>query len=175
MMRAMHTQPVQAEWLRYVVPIVIIGLVMALRMRNMRRERPLRIERLWIVPAIYCVVAGATFWLTPPTGLAAWIAVAVALAAGAAIGWHRGRLMRITVNPETHQVSQQASPAAMLLIVGLIVLKMATRNLDGVIPGVHFDVRAVTDVAIALALAMLTATRVEMFLRARRLLAEARG
>ncbi len=171
----MHAQPIQAEWLRYVVPVVIIGLIMVFRMRNMRRERPLKLERLWIVPAIYCAIAALTFWYTPPTSLAAWIAVAIGLVAGAAIGWHRGRLMRITVNPETHEVSQQASPAAMLLILGLILLKTATRNMDGLIPGVHVDVAAATDVAIALALAMLTATRVEMFLRARKLLAEARA
>ncbi|MES2989677.1 MAG: CcdC protein domain-containing protein [Pseudomonadota bacterium] len=162
-------------WLSYAIPAVIITIVLFFRLRSMSRERPLKIERLWIVPALYCVIAGITFWNLPPHGMV-WLYCAIALAIGAAIGWQRGKMMRITVDPETHEISQKGSPAAILLLLGLIVLRSAARNAEALgIPGVHFDVIAMTDVLIALALGLLTATRVEMFLRARRLLAEARG
>ncbi|RYD47837.1 MAG: DUF1453 family protein [Sphingomonadales bacterium] len=162
-------------WLSYVIPAVIITIVLALRLRNVNRERPLKIERLWIVPTLYCVIAGLTFWNMPPHGMV-WAYCGAALLAGAAIGWQRGKLMKISVNPETHEISQKSSPAAMLLILGLILIRSGARNAEALgIPGVHVDVMMMTDVLIALALGLLTATRVEMFLRARRLLAEARA
>ena len=39
-------------------PIGIIVVVMALRMRRMSKMRPLKLGTLWIVPALYLVVAG---------------------------------------------------------------------------------------------------------------------
>jgi hypothetical protein len=163
-------------WLSYAIPAIIICIVLAFRLRSMNRERPLRIERLWIVPALYFLIAGLTFWNMPPSGVAIWLWCAVAMIAGAAIGWQRGRMMRISVDPETHEVRQKSSPAAMLLILGLIVIRSGARNAEALgVPGVHVDVMAMTDVLIALALGLLTATRVEMFLRARRLLAGVRG
>ncbi|HEX8302061.1 CcdC protein domain-containing protein [Sphingomonas sp.] len=162
-------------WLSYAIPAIIIGIVLAFRFRNMNRERPLKIERLWIVPALYCVVAGVVFWNAPPVGMV-WLYCAVALIAGAALGWQRGRMMRINVDPESHEIRQKASPAATLLILGLILVRSGARNAESLgIPGVHVDVMAMTDILIALALGLLTAQRIEMYLRARRLLAAARG
>ena len=172
-MRSMNAS--QSPWLSYVLPIVIVLMVLAFRWRGMARERPLKVERLWIVPAIYCLLAGITFARLPPHGLV-WLWCALALAAGAAAGWWRGRMMRIAVDPETHALSQKGSPAAMLLILALIVIRSAARNADALgIPGVHVDVLSMTDVLIAFALGLLTAQRLEMFLRARRLLGEARA
>lgn len=170
----MHTASPQG-WLQYAIPAVIIAVVLFFRLRSMSRERPLKVERLWIVPALYLVIAGITFWNMPPHGMV-WGYCGAALLAGAAIGWQRGKLMRIAVDPETHELSQKASPWAMLLLLGLIVIRSVARNADALgVPGVHVDVMMMTDVLIAFALGLLTATRVEMYLRARRLLAEARA
>jgi len=85
-------------------------------------------------------------------------------------------MMHIKVDPETHEISQKGSLAAMAFIVVLILIRMGARNAEALgIPGMHFDVMAMTDVLIAFALGMLTMQRVEMFLRARRLLEEARA
>jgi hypothetical protein len=163
-------------WLSYAIPAVIICIVLVFRLRSMSRERPLKVERLWIVPALYCVIASVTFWSMPPSGLAIWLWCVVALVAGAGIGWWRGKMMRISVDPETHEIRQKGSAAAMILILALIAIRSGARNADALgIPGVHVDVMAMTDVLIALALGLLTAQRIEMFLRARRLLAEARN
>jgi hypothetical protein len=163
--------PASADWLRFVIPAIIVILVLAVRLRSLGRERPLKIERLWIVPAIYVVVAGIAFWAHPPTRFA-WLWCLIALAAGAGLGWQRGRMMRITVDPETHDVSQRASPVAMLLIFALILIRSGARSAA---PGLAVDVMTLTDVLVAFALGLLATQRLEMWLRARRLLAAARG
>ncbi|WP_213980503.1 CcdC protein domain-containing protein [Sphingomonas sp. dw_22] len=165
----------QASWIGFAVSAVVIVVVLGLRMRRLSRERPLKIEQMWIIPAIYGVVAGVMFWRFPPAGLM-WIAVLAALGIGAAPGWQRGRMMRISVNPETHEISQKASPAAMLFIVGLIVVRMGAREaaaMGG--SSFHADLTSITDILIAFALGLLATQRIEMVLRARRLLEEARA
>jgi hypothetical protein len=171
----MHVQAGHPSPWFQLIPIAIIVVVLALRMRRLTRERPLKIERLWIVPALYVVIAGITFWNLPPSPTTLAVAVA-ALLAGAALGWQRGRMMHIKVDPETHEISQRGSLAAMAFIIALVLIRSLVRNADSLgLPGVHFDVMAMTDVLIAFALGMLTMQRVEMFLRGRRLLAEARA
>lgn len=169
-----HSNP-QASWISFAISAAIILVVLALRMRRMSRERPLKIEQMWIIPALYLGIAGFMFWRFPPTGLI-WIAVVVGLGIGAALGWQRGRMMHISVNPQTHEVSQKASPAAMLFILGLIVIRMGAREaaaMGGV--SLHLDLGSVTDVLIAFALGLLATQRIEMYLRARRLLDQARA
>jgi hypothetical protein len=46
----MQAHPVQHSWLTALLPIVIIAVVLALRMRSMSRERPLKLGTLWLVP-----------------------------------------------------------------------------------------------------------------------------
>jgi hypothetical protein len=171
----MQGQPVHPNPLFNLIPIAIILVVLALRFRRLTRERPLRIERLWIVPALYVCIAGFTFWNIPPAPMT-WAVAFAALLAGAALGWQRGRMMHIKVDPETHEISQKGSIAAMAFIIVLVLIRTGARNAESLgLPGIHFDVMAMTDVLIAFALGMLTMQRVEMFLRARRLLDAARA
>ena len=152
--------------------IGIIAVVMALRLRRMGQMRPLKLGNLFIVPILYLVVAAIMFVQLPPTGWVA-IACALALAIGAAVGWQRGKMMHIHVDPETYALNQKASPAAMFFLIGLIVVRMAARGMLGQNSGV--SPAMLTDPLIAFALGMFTATRVEMYLRAKRLLDEVRG
>jgi hypothetical protein len=162
-------QTVPAPWLNYVIPVVVIVVVMALRWRRMSRARKLRIETLWILPAVYAVIVALVFASSPPSP-AGWGWSALALAVGAGIGWYRGRMMRITVDPETHTLSQQASPAAFLLLIVLVVARSGARQeIGGGNPASPAALLA-TDVAMAFAFGLIASTRIEMALRARRLL-----
>jgi len=166
-----QVQPVQQNWISYAITIGIILVVLALRMRRMGKMRPLKLETLWIVPAVYLIVAILLYIQLPPTGSVA-IACLVALLVGAAVGWKRGTMMHIHVDPETHALNQKASPAAMIFLIALIAVRMLGRGLlnsAGVSPAM------LTDPLIAFALGMFTLTRVEMYLRAKRLIEEARG
>jgi len=167
-----QTQPIHQSWISYAITIGIIVVIMALRMRRMGQMRPLNLNSLWIVPALYLVVAALMFFQLPPTG---WVAIAsaAALAVGAAVGWQRGKMMHIHVDPETHGLNQKASPAAMIFLIVLIIVRTGARS----VLGQESDVSPamLTDPLIAFALGMFSLTRLEMYLRAKRLLDEARS
>lgn len=168
----MQVHPVHQAWTNYAITIGITVIVLGLRLRRSGQMRPLKLGGLWIVPALYLAVAAAMLAQLPPTGMVA-IASAAALVIGAAVGWQRGKMMHIHVDPETHALNQKASPTAMIFLVVLIVVRMGARNLLGQDGGV--SPAMLTDPLIAFALGMFTLTRLEMYLRAKRLLEEARG
>jgi membrane protein CcdC involved in cytochrome C biogenesis len=167
-----QAHPAQQSWVGYAITIAIVIVVMALRMRRMGQMRPLKLETLWIVPALYLAVAALMFWQLPPRG---WVAIASAagLVLGAAVGWQRGKMMHIHVEPETHALNQKASPAAMFFLIGLIVVRSGARAVLGESGGI--SPAMLTDPLIAFALGMFTLTRIEMYLRAKRLLDEVRS
>ena len=167
-----QAHPIHQGWISYAVTIGIVLVVLALRMRGMSRMRPLKLGSLWIVPALYLLVAALMFWQLPPTG---WVAIAsaIGLAIGAVVGWQRGKMMHIHVDPETHALNQKASPAAMMFLIALIVVRAGARSILGQESNV--SPAMLTDPLIAFALGMFALTRLEMYLRAKRLLVEARG
>lgn len=167
-----QTHPVHQSWITYAITIGIIVVVLALRMRGMSKMRPLKLGALWIVPALYLAVAVFMFVQLPPTG---WVAIAsaVGVAIGAAVGWQRGKMMHIHVDPESHALNQRASPAAMMFLIVLIMVRAGARSVLGQESNV--SPAMLTDPLIAFALGMFTVTRLEMYLRAKRLLEEARG
>ena len=168
----MQAQPAPQSWTSLAVTIAFVLVVMAFRMRGAGKLRPLKLGTLWVVPVLYLIVAGLMFFQLPPRG---WVAIASAasLLIGAAVGWQRGKMMHIHVDPQTHALNQKASPAAMVFLIVLIVVRTLARTVIGHEGGV--SPAALTDPLIAFALGMFTLQRVEMYLRAKRLLDEARS
>jgi membrane protein CcdC involved in cytochrome C biogenesis len=167
-----QVHPVHQTWISYAITIGVIVVIMALRMRRMGQMRPLKLETLWVVPAMYAVVAALMFFTMPPIGGVA-VATLAGLAIGAAVGWQRGKMMHIHVDPQTHALNQKASPAAMFFLIALIIVRMGARSVLGQEGGV--SPAMLTDPLIAFALGMFTLTRLEMYLRAKRLLEAARS
>jgi hypothetical protein len=162
----------------YVLMAVLLVVVLGLRMRSVGRERPLKVGLLWIVPAIYLVVAAGFFVMTPPAQPLEWGLSLVALVVGAALGWQRGRLTHIAVDPATEEVKMKQSMMGFLFIVVLVALKVGMRSMPGFFGNnglFHMSPQGLTDILVALMLGLLGMQRVEMFLRARRLLGEARA
>ena len=157
------------------LPLLIVGIVLFFRFRNLGKARKLRLERLWIIPALYLAMAALLFAQMTPHGLG-WLWAGLSLAAGAAIGWQRGRAMHIAVDPDTHALNQTSSPLALLLLVALIAIRSVLRaaaDLGG--SSWHLDAVLITDCLVAFALGLLTLQRLEMYLRGLRLLREARA
>lgn len=165
----MQTQP--GNVMHYLIPAAIIVVVVALRLRRMSQARPLQIGRLWIFPALYAVVCIYLLVEFPPAPVG-WLWCVAALAAGSALGWQRGKTMRITVDPETHRLNQKASLAGMAFLFVLIAIRAGAR-IEG--RAMHLDLGLVTVVLALFALGLFAVQRVEMYIRARRLLAAARA
>jgi len=163
-----------APWLRYLIPALVVAVVLFLRVRGARRATRLRLERLWIVPVLYLALTVLLFVTTPPPA-SGWLWAALACAVGAALGWQRGRSMRIAVDPETHELSQQGSAMTLVFLLALIALRVGLRSAAAAgDPAWHVDTALITDCLVALALGMFSVQRLEMYLRGRRLLGEAR-
>jgi hypothetical protein len=163
-----QAHPIQQTWISYAIPIGIIVVVMALRLRSMGRERPLNVGTLWVIPAIYLAIIASMLFALPPTA-GGWALVVAGSAAGAVLGWHRGKLIRIERNAQTGKLMQRASPLAMLLLVALIVLKLGARMMFGDTAAAQPGSSAMllTDAFVGFALGLLSATRLELYLRAR--------
>ncbi len=161
----MQVHQVQAGWQQYAVMLVVFGIVIAIRGRSLMRVRPLKPEQLWIVPSIYLVIVALIFSRTPPTATG-WLVCAAALLVGAAAGWQRGKTMRIHVDPASGKLMQRGSVWAVAVIAVLVAVKMAAQT-EG--PAMHFDVNMVVDGLAAFSLGLFAAQRLEMYLRAKKL------
>jgi hypothetical protein len=159
-------------WLTTLLPFAIIAVVVALRIRSMRGERKLNLKSLWVVPVIYIALIAFMFTALPPT-IFGWELILAGLIIGLLVGWYRGRMIRIHRDPATGDLRQKASPLAMLLLVAIIVLKLGARQVFGETAAANASSPAMlmTDAFIGFALGLLSATRIEMYTRARRLLA----
>ena len=170
-------EPMQAHeaqgWISYAITAVIIGIVFAVRWRRMSVVKPLKLERLWIFPASYAAVALYMVVMYPPQGLA-WLFCALALIMGAALGWQRGKMMRITIDPDSHALNTTSSPAAVLFLVAIVAIRTGARAMIGDGHALHLNAFAITDMLVALALGLFTTQRIEMYLRAKRMLETAR-
>src|SRR5580692_8983709 len=165
--------PAISQGLPYVIPLVIILVVVR---RNLR-GRKIRAERLWVYPTILIIGAVPVMLAEgPPTPIAA-LAMAAGLVLGGVVGWYRGRLTRITLDAETHELTSQASTAGMILIAAVFALRYGLRMLatpgQSVLPAsVHLNATLITDVLVLFAVGLMSVQRLEMWLRCRRLLTE---
>lgn len=159
----------------YVITGAVVILILALRFRRLGQSRPLQLERLWVLPVVYAVIAAFLVAQSPLQGVD-WLWCAVALAIGAAIGWYRGKSVKITVDPNTHALNQTQSAATMVFLVALILIRFGLRSvLATEAQSWHVSAAVIVDAFIALALGLIAAQRLEIFLRARRLLEAARS
>jgi hypothetical protein len=156
------------------LPILVIVVVLALRLRSMSRVRPLNVGTLWVVPALLVLLAAAVLVSNPPTPAGLAIGAA-ALVAGGLLGWQRGRLIRIARDPASGGLTQHASPAAMILLLAIIGIRFATKSYFDAAPGADGKMSEqalmITDALLLFAVGLVGMTRVEMGLRSRRILA----
>jgi membrane protein CcdC involved in cytochrome C biogenesis len=168
----MQQYPAGAPAWTNLIPLLVIGLVI---LRN-ARERRIRMERLWIGPATIMILTGFTIAAQPPRTALGFGVDAFALVLGVTLGWWRGRASRFTINPETHEVTSKVSPAGMLLILAIFALRYLLRAFLGDEASLlHVSAAELTDAFMVLAVGVVCSQRVEWFLRARNMIAEAKA
>ena len=161
--------------LPYLIPLLLLVLVV----RRSLRERRIRLEALWIAPSIFGAITVFTLWHSPPPSLAWTFGLAAAFAAGCGVGWLRGKATKVSIDPETHLLSSRATPIAVILFTLLFLartsLRMAIMQQPSAVAGPQALAPLVTDAFLVFALGMVVAQRIEIGLRCRQLLREAKS
>jgi hypothetical protein len=154
------------------LPLLVVGVVLLLRNRQ---ARPLRLERLWVRPVMsVLMVVLVLVELPPPLTLSSFGLMFLGLGIGGAIGWQRGRFMQLEVHPETQAVMAKMSSLGMIFVLAIIGLRIWLRSALAESPVAGLSAAAVTDSLMILAGAMMLVQQIEITLRARQLLAQAR-
>lgn len=164
-----HAQP---NALNYVIPILVLLPLIYLRLRRMMRPQPLKLNRLWIRPVIILALGlSALGAALPPVADLPWFGVAAL--SGGALGWQWGRLMAIHVDPKDGTLMTRGSQAALIVMILLLALRVGLRaGLRLEAAAWHLDAVLITDGTIIFMAFLFGVRGLEMYLRARRILAE---
>lgn len=161
----------QGAW-AYVAPAIAVGLIV---LRGVRARR-LRVERMWIMPALVLTAVGVTLGLQPPHRFSVLVIEVFALGVGLGLGWWRGRTTNITIDPATHDLTSRPSPIGMALIAGLFLVRFALKDYAaGHARELHVGAADIAEVFLLMAAGLICAQRLEMWIRARRILEQARS
>jgi hypothetical protein len=156
----------------FLIPALFVGLALL----RSAKSRNLRIERLWISPAIILVATGLALSQQGWPSDRMFFAYTVSAIGGGLLGWWRGRSTRISVHPETHALTSQTSPFGMVILVAIFTVRFGLRGfMADRASYLHVSAAAITDVFLLLAVGLVCAQRLEIALRASRLLTEARA
>lgn len=156
----------QQQLISSVVTVLIVGLVLFFRLRGLNRERPFRVQLVWIMPAILLVMTGLMMAAFPPRGTG-WLVLAAAFVVGAIPGWWRGRLIPIWRDSASGELRTKSSLAAIIFLLILFAVRAGARYLlETEKVAWHIDPRMIDVGFVVLALGLLGVSRVEMGLRA---------
>ncbi len=167
------------QMLQLVLPVVIIAVVFLLRARRVGKAQPLRLGLLWLRPAILLAACAVVLLLPPRADVAPlqllpldWAVLALGAVVGAVGGWHLGRTMAIEVHPENGTLMVTTSPVGLMVLVVLVVARMAVRT-ELALGGVDWPVRpaVIVDALIVFTAALFTVRSLEMYLRAKKVMA----
>lgn len=159
------------------IPLAVVPVVLVLILLRNRRRRVLRPNLLWVMPAIVGPLILLGVWGSTrvvgaaPFGLDAWAILLVGAVLGGVAGWWRGKTITIEREPDG-SLRSQASPLGLVLVVALFAFRGVLRPLiESHAAQWHLNALAVTEAFLVFALALIVLQRVEMFIRARRILA----
>ena len=162
------------QLLPVLIPLVVLGLVFL----RARRPRRVRLELMWIAPAVIVALIAAAVVFTPHPHaftLVDFAVFAVALAVGGAVGWLRAKAVTLTVDPATHELTSATSPVGLVIILAVFLVRFGLRSATGAEAGaVGLDPAVIADAFLLLAAGLVVGQRVEIAVRARRLIAAAR-
>ena len=169
------------QMLQIVIPLIIIIPIFLLRMRRMGKQQPLRLGLIWIRPAILLLACAAILFLPARPGAAPiqlmavdWAILALGAGLGAFGGWQLGRTMKIEVHPQNGTLMVTTSPLGFMVLLVLVVLRMVARTEAGMM-GANWPVNptVIVDALIVFTAALFAMRSLEMYLRAKKVMANA--
>lgn len=161
------------------IPLISVGVALVIILLRNQKPRPLRVQWMWVMPLVIVLAIGFGIWgmaQTPglshaPFNATAWAIIAAGLVLGCCAGWWRGKMITIEKEPDG-SLRAQASPLGLVLIVALLVSRQALRPwLEANAAGWHVNALALQDAFMVFVVGMIVFQRIEMYLRARRVLA----
>ena len=161
------------------IPLISIAVALGIILLRNQKPRPLRLQWMWVTPVLIVFAIGFGLWgmsqapgmSHAPFDASAWIIIAVGLILGCAAGWWRGRMVTIEKEPDG-SLKAQSSPLGLILIVALLVSRQAARPwLEANAADWHVNALAIQDAFMVFVVGMIVFQRIEMFIRARRVLA----
>ena len=156
-----------------IIALVIVAIVVIVRVRNLRKSAPLRFDRMWIVPAIFVALTALNLFQFPLHGRE-WAWFGAAMLVGGLLGWQRGKLMPITHDSQTGALTVHGSVMALVFLLAIFAVRLAIQGIAALeADGLGIRIGLLNDAFVAFAFALFTVQRVEMALRARRLMAAA--
>jgi membrane protein CcdC involved in cytochrome C biogenesis len=160
----------------YLIGVAVFVIVMAIRVSRQRTAKPMNMSTFWLLPALYSVLLGGAVVAMLAFGNVDVTATSAAMLAGSLVvgtgaGWWRGRFMHIEIDEATKKPMVRASGMAFVVLGVLYVVRTGAKLLlfadaDPKAP----ETMLLNAGFLLLALGILVVARVEMYVRARRLL-----
>lgn len=167
-------------------PLFIFAVALLVVLRRSGRAQRVNMGRAWVLPAIGLLSVWNTLSKESfPSAVAILILVAGS-ALGIAAGWFRALHVELTVNPETGEVMSKATPIGTYLIIGFMALRILLGYAFHGTPGGGYghappsigaakhgvDLFRLADAALLFSTFMSATQRLEIFRRARPILAQ---
>lgn len=112
----------------YIVAFAAVAVLIGFRIWRGARARKLKIERLWIRPLVICTILGLSIvGQPPPMDVIVIAALVLTTFVGVVLGWLRGRTVRVSIDVNTHELTSQASPWGMLILLFVVVIRTGAR------------------------------------------------
>lgn len=168
--------PQTIKYISYGIPILLVLVIYFFRFRSAGKARPLQPGGLLVRPIIFVVLFALVLFSAQPYDAKSLGIIAACLLVGAAIGWWRGKMVHIEVHPETHSITSVTPIFAVVLIVLLFVARFALKLF--LFPNMDFrshESQLLNAYFVAFAVGAVGVTPIEMYIRAQKLLGEAKA
>lgn len=159
------------QMISYLVLGGMLLVVFGLRAMRSRNARVLNLQYLWVIPLIIVAAAGWSIAKDGMPGTTKMAEMAVGLVLGGIGGWWRGKGTRITYDAASGHLMAQQSILALLILFVIIGARAFIQMGVQTDPGMA-QYKWLADGLLLFGVGFFGISRVEMFLRGRKVLAE---
>jgi len=153
------------------IPYLVMAVALIFMIRRSLRSRRIQAETLWVFPVLLIAIAALSIVQKPPRDALGIAGVVLAGLAGAGAGWYRGKFTHITLDSDTGALTGKGSVMGLVLILAIYVGRYAVLAWAQSHPEQGGTAVVIADCALVFGFATLIVSRLEMWLRCRKLMA----